>query len=388
MIRHKRLIPFHRPSLGRAEERAVCAVLRSGWLTTGPQTQAFEKKFQNYVGTKAALGVNSCTAGLHLILKALGIGKGDEVITSPLTFAATANVIVHCGAHPVFADVLPENGTIDPCAVARRITKRTRALIVVHLGGYPCDMDALRTLCHKKKIAIIEDAAHALGGSYKGQNVGTLGMAAAFSFYATKNITTGEGGMVTTDDTRLAARIALLRLHGLSADAWKRYTPSGSFHYQVLDAGFKYNMFDLQAALGIIQLQRMPAFFAARVRLWETYMRRLRQIPEIACPALPPEGVHARHLFMVRLNRNRLTASRDQIMHILRRCGVNTQVHFCALHLQPFYRNLLGCKPEAYPVASHLSHTLLSLPFYPGLTRDDAHYVCDKIETVIGRVRK
>lgn len=380
-----RSIAFHKAHINREEEQAVLKTLRSGWLTTGPQTQCFEKLFADAIDVPYAIGLNSCTAGLFLALKAFGIGRGDEVIVSPLTFAASANVIIHVGATVRFADVDSSTGNITLDAIKKTYTKKTRAVIVVHLAGYPCAMNEIMRFCRDKNVFVIEDAAHGLGASYRGKAVGAWGDAASFSFYATKNITTIEGGMLVTRRKRIAERIRLLRLHGLSQGAWKRYAPTGSPSYDVLEAGYKYNMSDVQAALGIVQLKKFKKFQKERTRLWRLYMRELSACPAIILPKDPCNGEHAHHLFIIKLDDKQVRISRDDLMGQLRKKGIYTQVHFKSLHMQPYYKKKYCIRKEEFPVAARLSDTMISLPLYPGLADKDLMYI---VRTLSHEVQK
>jgi dTDP-4-amino-4,6-dideoxygalactose transaminase len=371
-----------------AEEKAVIKVLRSGWITKGPETERFENNFATYIGVSHAIGLNSCTAGLHLSLIALGIGPGDEVITSPLTFAATANVIVHCGARVVFADIDPVSGNISFSEFKKKITHKTKAVIVVHLAGYPSDMDEIIRFCRTKGIHVIEDAAHALGASLKGKKIGAWGVLTSFSFYASKNITTGEGGMVTTDNRRLANKIRTLSLHGLSLDAWKRYTPTGRLYYTVDCAGYKYNMFDIQAALGNVQLKKLNEFQKKREVLWDRYTKNLQDVNELVLPALPRDGVHAMHLYIVVLKTKARGDVRATFMEGLRAKGIATQVHFLSLHLHPFYKKMFGFKALDFPQAYMRSQQCVSLPLYPQLTIQDIDYISKQIRALVCTKRR
>lgn len=383
-----RQIDFHSVRLGQAEERAVVKVLRSGWITKGPETIRFERAFASYVKSRFAIGLNSCTAGMHLALVALGIGRGDEVITTPLTFASTANVIEHVGARVVFADIDARSGNIDPREIEKKISKKTRAVILVHLAGCPCDMDAILSICRTRKVRVIEDCAHALGAYYKGQHVGTFGTVGAFSFYATKNLTTGEGGMAITQDVRVRDALVSLSLHGLSADAWKRYRPSQRLYYTVDAAGYKYNMFDIQAAIGIEQLKKQPLLDVKRARVWDRYIKNLQDIPEIELPDVAPFSVHGKHLFSIRIHTEKMRVSRDAMMEWLRVRGVQTQLHFLSLHLHPFYRRAYGLKKNDLRQAYVRSRSALSLPFYPHLSLRDVDYVCEKLRQCIHKNKK
>lgn len=374
-------LPYHRPSLGPEEEAEVLDTLRSGWLTTGPKTHRFEEEFARYVGAGRALGVTSCTAAMHLGLVALDVGPGDEVITSPITFPATANVIVHVGATPVFADVEPATLNLDVAQVEARLTTRTRAIMPVHFAGHPCRMDALTELARRHGLAIVEDCAHTLEAKIHGRHVGTWGDVGAFSFYPTKNITTAEGGMLVTARADLAERIEILRLHGISRDAWKRYGNEGFRHWETLGAGFKYNMYDLQAALGLAQLPKIGQFWERRRAITRAYDEAFADLPELG-RLQGLDSVHpSYHLYVIVLQTEALTRSRDEVLDALQKENIGVGVHFRALHLQPFYRERFGFKPGALPVAEHASERLLSLPLYPGM--DD-----QAVEDTIAAVRK
>jgi dTDP-4-amino-4,6-dideoxygalactose transaminase len=370
---------FHRPSLGEEEERAVAEVLRSGWITAGPRTKEFERVFAAYRGAGHAVAVNSCTAALHLALVCLGVGPGDEVVTSPITFASSANVIVHTGARPVFCDVQDDTLNIDPDALAAAITPRTRAVIAVHFAGHPCDMDEVLAA----GIPVIEDAAHAVEAEYRGRPVGALGRAGAFSFYATKNITTGEGGMLTTDDGELAERAATLALHGISRDAWKRYAAGAYRHWDVVAAGYKYNMFDIQAAIGLEQLKKVDRFWQARRRLVERYDAALGDVPGLRLMARRPYVKPSYHLYPVRVLPE-APVTRDALMAALNERGIGVGVHFRAVHLHPYYREELGFAPGLCPVAEQAGEQLVSLPLFPDMHDADIDRVTVAVREILG----
>jgi dTDP-4-amino-4,6-dideoxygalactose transaminase len=387
-------VPFHRPSIGQEEIDEVVRTLRSGWLTTGPRTAQFEGEFRDYAGAPHALGVNSCTAGLHLALAALGIGPGDEVITTPLTFCATVNVILHTGATPVLADV-GEDGNIDPASVAARIGKRTKAIVPVHLAGLPCDMDALWGLARQHKLHVIEDAAHAAGAHYRGYPIGAgnprtgaRSDAVAFSFYATKNLTTGEGGMVTTHDAALADAMKVLCLHGISKDAWNRYTDKGKWFYEVLVPGFKYNLTDIQSAIGIHQLRKLEEFTRVRTRYAALYNRMLGDCEELDLPLDRADSRHAWHLYGLRLNRDKLECSREEFIAELRERGIGTSVHFIPIPLHPFFARFAD-RPENFcPRALALYERLVSLPLYPAMMEAEVEYAAESVKSAVMKFRK
>jgi len=386
-LRRSEPLPFHRPIIGPEEEREVLATLRSGWLTAGPRTRLFEKQFADFIGVKHAIGLNSCTAGLHLALQALKVGPGDEVITSPITFAATANMIVHVGARPVFADVEPETLNIDAEQIERAVTVRTKAILPVHFAGQPCDMDAIGDLAARRHLAVLADCAHAVEAEWAGRRIGSYADCAAYSFYATKNITTGEGGMVTTDDDALAERMRLLSLHGISRDAWQRHGDDGYQHWDTLAPGFKYNMFDLQAALGMHQLPRADAWCRRRRSLANRYDRAFRAIPEVEPLGMRRPVGHARHLYVIVVKVEHLRADRDTVLRALEQAGIGVGVHFRPIHLHPYYRRRFGFRPGSCPAAEYAGDRIISLPLYPRMTDQDADDVIAAVADVISRFR-
>jgi dTDP-4-amino-4,6-dideoxygalactose transaminase len=386
-------LPFALPSIGEDEVAEVNEALLSGWLTTGPRTKEFERRFAEFVGAPHAIAVNSATAGLHLSLAALGVGPGDEVITTPLTFCATANVIVHLGATPVFADVGPDLN-LDPGAVRARITPRTKAIMPVHFAGLPCDLAALRAIAREHDLAIVEDAAHAVGAAHGGAPIGATPAGTrdtvVFSFYATKNLTTGEGGMVVCADPELADRIRILSLHGISRDAWKRYTAEGSWYYEVTAPGYKYNMTDIQAALGLNQLRRFPGFQAERRRIVAAYDAAFAALPEVVGPPRA-EGAgteHAWHLYAIRLDLARLAISRADFIEALRARGIGASVHFIPVHLHPYYRDRFGLRRGDYPRAEAAYDGMVSLPLYPRMTDGDVARVVEAVRAIVAGARR
>ena len=376
-------LPFCQADIGEEEIAEVVDTLRSGWLTTGPKTREFEERFSQYVDSKFAVAVNSCTAALHLALNAAGITEGDEVITTPLTFCSTVNVILFQRATPVLADIRLDDYDIDPAEVERRITPRTKAILPVHYGGQPCRMDELMDIARRHNLLVIEDAAHAVGAKYRGQPVGSIGDATAFSFYVIKNLTTGEGGMVTTNNPELAEKVRILRLHGMSHDAWKRYDARGSWYYEVQMLGFKYNMSDIQAALGLHQLARLESFTERRAQIVAEYGRRFAALPELTLPQARPEVRHAWHLYPIRVDGERLTIGRDQFIEEMKERGIGTSVHFIPIHYHPYYQQTLGLKPGDFPNTDKLFAGLLSLPLFPRMTDADVERVANAVEEIV-----
>jgi dTDP-4-amino-4,6-dideoxygalactose transaminase/nucleoside-diphosphate-sugar epimerase len=371
------MLAFAQPKIGLEEEQGVLETLRSGWLTTGPKVQRFEKELAEYAGAKHAVAVSSCTAALHLALAALDIGAGDEVITSPITFPATANVIIHLGATPVFADVDPRTLNIDPIDVARKVTPRTKAIIPVHMAGQPVDMDAIYAIARRHNLKVIEDAAHAIGAEYRDTKIGNLegSAAACYSFYPIKNMTSAEGGAILTNDDDLAAKARILTLHGISTDAWKRYTKEGSHHWETLMAGYKYNMTDIQAAIGLPQLKRLDDFIHTRDRYANMYRAGLADVPEIEMLECIPGVKTAHHLMVILLRLDRLTIDRDGFIAAMKQENIGTGIHFRSLHIQKYYRETFNLAREDLPNAASVSDRLFSLPLYPGMSEKDIHDV-------------
>ncbi len=367
--RHSFLV-FGRPDIREAEIDEVVATLRSGWIGTGPRAKQFEEEFAAYVGARHAIAVNSCTAALHLSLLALGIGPGDEVITSTMTFAATVNVILHVGARPVLVDVDEESQNMQADAVEAAISPKTKAIIPVHMAGRPCDMTALTALARGRGLAVIEDAAHATEAFWRDQKIGSISTLTAFSFYATKNLVTGEGGMVTTNDDDLAADIRIRSLHGMSRDAWKRYSSTGYAHYDVVLPGWKYNMTDIQAALGLHQLRRLDENLERRKAIWARYDAALREVPGIQIPSPFTDGVHARHLYTIRVLPE-AGLPRDKLIDELKLRNIGTGVHFRPIHSHSYFRRVLDAQPATFPIASRIGETTLSLPLSTALTDSD-----------------
>ena len=381
-------LPFHRASIGPDEEQAVLEVLRSGWLTTGPRTKAFERELAAYTGAAHCVGLNSCTAALHLALEAVGVGAGDEVITSPITFASTANVIVHRGARPVFADVEPDTLNLDVAALEAAITPRTKAVIPVDFAGQPCDLDGVLAVARRHGLPVIEDAAHAIGAEYRGRRVGGIADMTCFSFYATKNITSGEGGALTTNRPEWAERVGVMALHGISRDAWKRYSAEGYRHWDIIAPGHKYNMFDLQAALVSVQLGRLDDFIARRAELAARLDAGLAEMPEVVVPTRRPDLRHAHHLYPILVRTEALTADRDTLMNAIQAENVGIGIHFRAVHLHPFYTETYGFTRGMFPRAEYYSDRTISLPLCPAMSDADADDVVAVVRKVIGRYRQ
>ncbi len=388
-------LPFARPSIGEEEIAEVVDALRSGWVTTGPKVKVFENDFAEYVGAGYALAVSSCTAGLQIALAALGVGPGDEVIVPTFTFCATANVVVHLGARPVLVDV-GEDFNVTPEALEAAITSRTKAVIPVHYGGRPCDLTAIYQLAQRYRLAVVEDAAHAVGARYGDYRVGADGLqkdypglrrATVFSFYATKNMTTGEGGMITTSDADLFDRLRILSLHGMSRDAWRRYTRGGSWYYEVTAAGYKANMTDIQAALGIHQLERLDRFIQVRRRYARLYDEGFSDLVEVTTPAVRADQDNVYHLYVIRLDLSALTISRADFIELLRARNIGTGVHFIPVHLHPFYRERFGYRWGDFPAAEALYERVVSLPLYPGMSEADVRYVVTGVRRVIANCR-
>jgi dTDP-4-amino-4,6-dideoxygalactose transaminase len=393
-------IPFYKPLIAQEEIAQLVETVESGWLTTGPKTLEFEAAITRYVGSPFAVGVNSCTAAMHLALVAMGIRPGDAVITSPITFPATANVIEHCGARPVFIDVEPDTLLLDVAALEDFLAAPERkgiaadtvkAIIPVHLAGQPCDMDVIFALAAQYGLAVIEDAAHALGAEFHGRKVGSdYGLrfqgpwASCFSFYATKNITAGEGGMLTTNDAAFVDQVAVLRLHGISRDAWKRYQLAGYQHYEVLFPGYKYNMFDLQAALALPQLSHIDEWQRRRETYTDLYNQGFADIKGLLPLRIKPNRRSAYHLYVMMADSARLGLTRDELLHRIAAAGIGVGVHFRSLTVQKFYREKYGFQEGDFPVAERASEQVLSLPLFPAMHESDVERVIRTVRKVLG----
>ena len=369
----EKLLAFAPPSLGQEEIDAVVDTIRSKWITMGKKTIEFENNLKNYVKAKHMAVVNSCTSALHLALLAHGI-KDGEVITSPLTFTATANVIVHAGAKPVFADIDEKTYNIDPEEIKKKITEKTKAIIPVHYAGQPCNMDEIRKIAKEHGLEVIEDAAHAIGAEYNNEKIGKKGTA-CFSFYATKNMTTGDGGAVATDNDKVAERMEQIRFHGINKDAWNRYSKAGSWFYEVKEAGWKYNITDMQSAMGIVQLKKLDDFTKKRREIAKMFAKNLDKELFII-PQEAENVLHVRHLYPVQLNLKLLNIDRKKFIEAMKKEGIQTSVHFIPLHLQPFYKQM-GYKEGDFPVAEAVYSQLVSLPIYSDMTEEDVQNVVD-----------
>ncbi len=377
----ERFLIFGSPDIREPEIQEVVETLRGGWPGTGPRVARFEEAFKSYIGCRHAVALNSCTAGLHLSMIALGVRPGDEVITTPLTFVATVNSIVHVGARPVFADVDRRTMNIDPRAVAERLSGSTRAVVPVHFAGRPCDMTAIEALVRPRGIRILEDAAHAVEASHRGRKVGAIGDCTAFSFYVNKNMITVEGGMVTTDSDEIASWVKVAGLHGMSKDAWKRFGDEGYRHYSVHFPGFKYNMMDMQAAIGLHQLARVEEGWRRRREIWGRYRSAFAELPLFLPDEPEPDDRHAYHLFVLLADLDHLATDRDGILSALQAENIGTGVHYTAVHLHPYYRETYGFARGDFPNAEFISDRTLSIPFSTKLTDAD-------VEDVIAAVRK
>jgi len=378
---------FGSPQLLDAEIDEVVTTLRSGWIGTGPKVARFEEEFATYIGTPHAVALGSCTAALHLALVTLGLKPGEEVIVPAMTFAATANVVVHAGATPVFADVDRLSQCLDPDDVVRRLTPRTRALIPVHFAGRACDMASLMDIARAHNLRVVEDCAHAIETLWQGRHVGTIGDVGAFSFYVTKNVVTGEGGMLTTTDASQAARAKTLGLHGMSADAWKRFSDEGFKQYEVVEPGFKYNLTDLQAAIGLHQLARVEANLERRNDIWARYDEAFADLPVLVPAPEEPGTRHARHLYTVMLDLDRLSVDRDAFQAELHRRRIGTGIHYRALHLHAYYRDTYGYGRGDLPNAEWISDRTISLPLSPKLSDDDVADVISAVTSILEGAR-
>jgi dTDP-4-amino-4,6-dideoxygalactose transaminase len=384
-LRAKRdsFLVFGSPLIGEEEIEEVVATLRSGWIGTGPKVARFEQMMQEYTGAQHAVALGSCTAALHLCLLVLGVGPGDEVITTPMTFAATANAIVHTGAKPVFADVVRDTMLLDADKLEAVITPRTKAIIPVHLAGRPCELDAIAAIAKKHHLFVVEDAAHCIEGRYHGRPVGTIGDLTCFSFYVTKNLTTAEGGMVMTSNREWAERIRVLSLHGMDNDAHKRFGNGGYRHYQVLAPGYKYNMTDIQASLGIHQLKALETSWRRRNDIWNHYQHSLSDWP-VHLPAPDERDTrHARHLYTIVVQEPECGVSRDDVLNGLKQRNIGCGVHYTPVHLHPYYRHTFGFTEGSFPNAEWIGAGTLSLPLSAKLSDEDVEDVIAALQEVL-----
>ena len=374
---------FGSPIIDQDAIAGVNRTLESAWIGTGPRVHELEEKFAELTGARYALATSSCTAALHLAMVASGVGAGDEVITTPMTFCATANAVIHTGAMPIFVDCQRDTMTIDPAAIEAAVTSRTRAIVPVHFAGRPARMDAIATIAKRHDLLVVEDAAHAIESVFHGRKIGSLSPLTCFSFYATKNMTTAEGGMITTDDEQLARKIKVIGLHGLSADAWSRFSDQGYKHYDVVFPGFKYNLTDLAASVGLAQLPKLSIWLRRREQIWARYLEALADLP-LTLPAPPAtDTLHARHLFTVLIHDN-ARVTRDEFLAQMHRRGIGTGVHYRALHTHPYYRERWGFRPEQFPNAYDIGERTVSLPLAPKLTEADVERVIVAAREILG----
>ena len=376
---------YNRADVTEEEVLAVADAVRSGWISRGPRVGAFEKALATYLGVPHVVALNSCTAGLHLALIAAGVGPGDEVVTSPLTFAASVNVILHVGATPVLADVDPDTGCLDPAATESQIGDRTRALLPVDYAGHPARLDAFHAMAARHDLVVVEDAAHAISAAWDDRLVGSWPGYTAFSFYATKNLATGEGGLLVCPDEDAERRVRVLSSHGMSANAWSRYSQAGSWFYEVTAPGYKYNMTDLQAAMGLVQLKRLAGMQARRTTIAETFNRAFQDNPALQIPRVDPRARAAWHIYPLRIVPDALTIGRDQVIEELNARNIGTSVHFIPIHFHPYYRDRFDWRPGMFPVAEDYFAREISLPLYPGMTDEDVADVVAAVEEVTHR---
>lgn len=373
-------IPFSRPWIDDTEIEAVSQVLASKWISTGARVREFERAFAEYLGVKHAIAVSSCTAALHLSLVVSGVGVGDEVITTPYTFTATAEAIRYVGAKPVFVDICTDTLNIDVSKIEQAITANTKAIMPVHIAGLPCELDALKDICNRHNLLLIDDAAHAIPTEYKGKFIGGIGDLSSFSFYANKNITTGEGGMITTNNDSFAEPLRTMRLHGIDKDAWSRQTKRNIWRYDITTEGYKYNMTDIQAAMGICQLMKLNKQHERRCNFVQLYQTELEKFPQISTPFVPDNTIqHAWHLYIIQLNSN----DRDKFVESMREANVECSVHYIPLHLFDFYQKQYGYNVGDFPCAEEAFERVVSLPLHPGMTESDVHRVVNTIGKVL-----
>lgn len=382
MNKRDEFLPYCRPYFDDDELNRVADVLKSGWWTKGSVTREFEKVFAEYVGAKFAVAVNSCTAAMHIALVAKGIGEGDEVISTPMTFCSTINTIVHTGAKPVLVDIDSKTGLIDVDKIEAAITEKTKAIVPVHYAGQSCDMDKINAIAEKYGLFVLEDCAHALSTEYKGKKIGSMGNACAYSFYVTKNISTAEGGMLTTDDEELYEKASVLSLHGMSKNAWSRYGTKGDWKYEVCDPGFKYNLTDIAAALGIAQMNKLDEMQDIRTEYAEIYNKAFDKIDGITYLKDNGLGKNSAHLYVIQIDKNKFDIDRDTFIELLKEYNIGTSVHFIPICMHPYYINNFGYKKGDFPETEKMFEGIISLPLYPSMTREDVMYVIEAVREI------
>lgn len=379
----KKFLPIATAVFGKEEEREIIDTLRSGWITLGPKTKRFEEDFQKYIGSKYAVALISCSAALHLAMMAIDIKEGDEVITTPLTFAATAHAILHCGGKPVFVDIDRKTFNIDPGKIESAITKKTKAIIPVHYGGQPAELDKIRRIAKKYNLYVIEDAAHAVGSEYKNRKIGTISDMTCFSFHPVKNMTTGDGGAITTNNSKIAEKLMMLRVNGMDKESWKRNTSSGNWDYDISVLGFKYHMNDIAASLGIHQLRKIDKFWKVRKKISQEYDKLFKKVPGVILPEKMPNIKHSHNLYPVLIDIDSINISRNEIIAKLKEFNIGSIVYFRPLHLQPFFQKYLGCKKGDFPEAEFIFDRLVCLPIYPGMNIKDVKYVSEVLKSIL-----
>lgn len=384
----KNFLPFHKPSIGKEEIKEVVDTLKSGWLTTGPKTKKFERLFAKFVGAKYAIAVNSCTAAIHLALAAIGLKEEDEVIIPTMTFTTEAEVVTYFKAKPIFVDCEPDTLLIDVNKIERKITKKTKAIIPVHYGGQACDIDEILKIARRHNLRVIWDAAHALPTEYKGKMIGIFPDFNCFSFYATKTLTTGEGGIVTTNNKKYAERIAILSSHGMSKGAWKRYSKGGVWHYKIVAPGFKYNFTDIAASLGLCQLKKCKGLWRKRKKIAEQYNKAFKDLKEVTPLTQKPYGTNAWHLYVIKLNLKRLKITRDEFIEELKKRNIGTSVHFIPLHLHPYWKKTYNLKIKNFPISTSVYKQIISLPIFPNMVEKDVKDVIEAIKDIVSKYKK
>lgn len=386
--KRKKFLPIATAVFGREEEKEIIDTLRSGWITLGPKTKKFEELLVEFTGAKYAIALNSCSAALHLAMKAIGIKKDDEVITTPFTFAATAHAIIHCGGKPVFVDIDPKIFNIAPEKIEKKITTKTRAILPVDYGGQPVDLNAICRIAQKHNLYVVEDAAHTIGARYHGKNIGTIADLTCFSFHPVKNMTTGDGGAIITNNAKFAEKIMVLRVNGMDKESWKRNTSMGAWDYAVVDEGYKYHMNDIQASLGIHQIKKLEKFRQIREKLADEYNKQLAGLKEVRVPYRMEDITHAHNIYAVLVDTSNLKISRNEIMEKLKEYNIGSIVYFRPLHLQPYFQQFLGVKKGDFPNAEYVFERLICLPIYPGMKREDVIYVSNVLKQIISENRK